>query len=294
MSKKYDVFISYRRDTSTEMARLIDSSVDRTWYNSFLDYNELKDSKWGPQLMAAIDAAPVFLFILSPGALDRCSEDGDWVRSEISYALSKNKHIVPVNPDDAFKDSDFPDDLPDDIRAALSENQHSDIRLGQLFKSSIDKMIKERIAPYCPRVIMLKRILYAATAAISVFAAVISVMLIMASVKLSDDLKEYDQNYDKIQNVYDLKDLNSEVVSCFEKADSLRSLYDLTRNSVKFRDLKDIHHRLYNLASNEFCAAFKEYTNGNQDITDEYISYYDSLVSRLDPEKKRQVFNSKK
>ena len=36
--------------------------------------------------MEAIDAAPIFMVILSPHALDRCANADDWVRREIEYA----------------------------------------------------------------------------------------------------------------------------------------------------------------------------------------------------------------
>ena len=36
----------------------------------------------------AIDSAPVFVILLSDGSLDRCAEEGDWVRTEIERAES--------------------------------------------------------------------------------------------------------------------------------------------------------------------------------------------------------------
>lgn len=144
---KYDIFVSYRRKGGgKEYARTLTSELTRLGYKVFLDFNELKDSKFGPQIIEAIDSASVFLFILSEGALDRCVEDGDWVRSEIMYALEKNKHIVPVNPDGAFKN--FPEGIPEEITKALGDEQHSEIMFGQLFNKSVEKMVDERIEPY--------------------------------------------------------------------------------------------------------------------------------------------------
>jgi hypothetical protein len=37
-----------------------------------------------------------FLLLLTPGALDRCAKEGDWVRQEFEMALKRNRNIVPV------------------------------------------------------------------------------------------------------------------------------------------------------------------------------------------------------
>ena len=145
---KYDVFISYRRKEGRglEIARIIDEAIDKSGYRAFLDFNELKDSKFGPQILAAIDSAPVFLFILTEGSLNRCVEENDWVRNELLYAISKKKHIVPVNPEGKVKWQDIPqrvrDNIPEGIRQALFDEQQSEIMLGQLFKQRISSTRK--------------------------------------------------------------------------------------------------------------------------------------------------------
>jgi len=60
------------------------------------------------------------------------------------YALEKNKHIVPVNPDGAFKS--FPEGIPEEITKDLGDEQHSDIMFGQLFNKSVEKMDKEGVS----------------------------------------------------------------------------------------------------------------------------------------------------
>ena len=96
--------------------------------------------------MDAIDSSAVFLFILAPHSLDKCVDDNeDWVRKEIEYAITKEKHIVPVNPDKSF--SEFPCGTPDKLKEGLGQHQFSEIMIGQLFESSIRKMIEDRILP---------------------------------------------------------------------------------------------------------------------------------------------------
>lgn len=146
---KYDVFISYRRDGGGEFARSIKAGLELRGYSVFLDFDELKDGIFDDRILEAIEAAPVFLFILSSHSLDRCAEEGDWVRKEVEYAYSLGRHIIPVNKDGAF--DGLPDDLPPVLSEVFSHNQYSDIMLGQLFEASMEKMIVERIAPFVKR-----------------------------------------------------------------------------------------------------------------------------------------------
>ena len=80
MHTSYDIFISYRRTTGAQYARIIQLMLTQRGYKVFLDYDELKDGVFGKRIKAAINEAPVFILMLSKGALDRCSQEGDWVR----------------------------------------------------------------------------------------------------------------------------------------------------------------------------------------------------------------------
>ena len=100
--------------------------------------------------MEAIDDAPIFMVILSPHALDRCANADDWVRREIEYALERGRHFIPVDPDRSF--SGFPPDIPDTLKAELGQHQFSQVMFDQLFRVSVDKMVRERIEPLLQRV----------------------------------------------------------------------------------------------------------------------------------------------
>ncbi|MCH5328876.1 MAG: WG repeat-containing protein [Coprobacter sp.] len=145
-NKKYDIFISYRREDGKEKARSLKSELELQDFHAFLDFDELKDGKFDQRIMDAIDEAPVFLFLLTPHALDRCVDDEDWVRKEIEYAVQKQRHIIPINPDKLFVD--FAPVVPAHIKSALGQHQFSDILFDQLFKESVSKMIQERIRPH--------------------------------------------------------------------------------------------------------------------------------------------------
>lgn len=141
----YDIFISYRRVGGKEFARMLKAELELRKYNVFLDYDELKDGVFDRRIMDAIESAPIFLVVLSPHSLDRCTDENDWVRREIEYAMRKKRHFVPVNPDLTF--AGFPEELPEWLKAGLGQHQFSDVMFGQLFKSSVEKMVEERIAP---------------------------------------------------------------------------------------------------------------------------------------------------
>lgn len=142
----YDVFISYRRLTGKDYARIIKPELEKRHLNVFLDLDELKDGAFDKRILDAIESTPVFMIILSPGMLDRCVNEDDWVRQEILYANKCNKHIVPVVVDDSFQS--IPDFVPMEIKEVVGREQFSAINTGMLLQVSIEKMIKERILPF--------------------------------------------------------------------------------------------------------------------------------------------------
>ena len=146
----YDIFISYRRDGGKELARPLKSELELRGYRVFLDFDELKDGVFDRRIMEAIDAAPIFMVILSPHALDRCVNADDWVRREIEYALEHHRHFIPIDPDRSFEG--FPPDIPDTLKAGLGQHQFSQVMFEQLFKVSVDKMVRERIEPLLQQV----------------------------------------------------------------------------------------------------------------------------------------------
>lgn len=85
MTKKYDVFISYRRDGGAETAKLLRDSLTERGYSVFLDVESLRSGPFNTELYRVIEEANDFLLVLPPGALRRCAEEQDWVRKEIGY-----------------------------------------------------------------------------------------------------------------------------------------------------------------------------------------------------------------
>ncbi len=144
--QNYDIFISYRREGGAQYARTLQLILEKKGYKVFLDYDELVDEKFSPQIETAIKNSTIYLIILSKGALIRCANDGDWVRREIEYAVDNGKRIIPVNPDNAF--DGVPDNLPSKIKSVIQDTQHSELSFGQTLNATVDLMVRNRIKPY--------------------------------------------------------------------------------------------------------------------------------------------------
>ncbi|MBN1566671.1 MAG: toll/interleukin-1 receptor domain-containing protein [Acidobacteria bacterium] len=130
-------FISYRREGGADTARLIRAALEARGYSAFLDVESLGASHFDERLFAAIEQAPNFLLILSPGSLDRCHEPDDWLRREIGHALATGRNIVPLLKDGFV----FPPagNLPADL-ADLS--RHNGIPMSHVyFDAAIDKLV---------------------------------------------------------------------------------------------------------------------------------------------------------
>ncbi|MBP5748622.1 MAG: toll/interleukin-1 receptor domain-containing protein, partial [Treponema sp.] len=87
-----------RRDGGVEFARSLEGALAKQGLRVFLDLDEIEDGEFPIIIEEAIRSAPVFMLILSPHALDRCVNEGDWVRREIETAQKLGKQIVNCTP----------------------------------------------------------------------------------------------------------------------------------------------------------------------------------------------------
>jgi len=90
------VFISYRRSTSKHLARAIFMELREHGYDVFLDVNTIDSGAFDTIILNQIAARAHFVVLLSPGALERCANEGDWLRREIEEAIQLKRNIVPV------------------------------------------------------------------------------------------------------------------------------------------------------------------------------------------------------
>lgn len=96
MSQK-TVFISYRRDAAGRaVARNLKQELTHRGYDVFLDVDSIDAGKWEAQIFDNVPQRAHFLLVLTPGALDRCGEESDWLRREFLLAHKHRRNIVPV------------------------------------------------------------------------------------------------------------------------------------------------------------------------------------------------------
>ena len=95
MNPTYDIFISYRRD-AFESANLFATRLKALGYRVFFDVETMNAGKFNEQLLNVISKCKDFILVLSPNALDRCDDEGDWVRREVMCAMEHKKNIIPI------------------------------------------------------------------------------------------------------------------------------------------------------------------------------------------------------
>ena len=89
------IFLSYRRATPYH-ARLIHTELKNRGYDVFMDVESMDSGAFARIILREIEARAHFLVILTPSALDRCTEPDDWLRTEIEHALDYKRNIVPL------------------------------------------------------------------------------------------------------------------------------------------------------------------------------------------------------
>lgn len=118
--KKFDIFISYRRDGGFQVADSVYQRLVAANYSVFLDMEQLNSGEFNTKLYDVIENCKDVILILPPNALDRCSDEKDWVRKEIEYAIKLKKNIVPI----MLRGYEWPDEesLPESLRTLRNYN----------------------------------------------------------------------------------------------------------------------------------------------------------------------------
>jgi TIR domain len=89
------VFISYRR-TDESWGLAIFQDLTQHGYDVFIDYDGIASGNFEAVILENIRARAHFLVLLTPTALERCSDPKDWMRREIEAALDSQRNIVPL------------------------------------------------------------------------------------------------------------------------------------------------------------------------------------------------------
>ena len=89
------VFISYRR-TNMPWARAVFQDLTQHGFDAFLDYTGIASGDFESVILENIRSRAHFVVLLTPSALERCGDPGDWLRREIEEALDTRRNIVPL------------------------------------------------------------------------------------------------------------------------------------------------------------------------------------------------------
>lgn len=90
------VFISYRRAVSRDRAIVIFNHLRQHGYDVFLDVKTIDSGAFDSVILNQIGARTHFVVLIADGALQRCQNEGDWLRREIEEALKLGRNIVPI------------------------------------------------------------------------------------------------------------------------------------------------------------------------------------------------------
>jgi len=136
-SSSYDVFISYRREDGSQLARLICAELLRRNKKAFLDVENLGSGSWDVSLLDSIANSRCLVIVLTPGVLSRIHEADDVLHRELSHALSLDKKIIPV------VSPEFKMPNPDQLPIALSSlpMQNGITYSHEFFPAMIDKLV---------------------------------------------------------------------------------------------------------------------------------------------------------
>ncbi|MBE0683383.1 MAG: SUMF1/EgtB/PvdO family nonheme iron enzyme [Anaerolineales bacterium] len=89
------IFISYRRK-DVAWALAVYQDLTHRGYDVFFDFTNIPSGDFEQNILSNIKARAHFVLILTPTALDRCSEPGDWLRREIELAIDEKRNIIPL------------------------------------------------------------------------------------------------------------------------------------------------------------------------------------------------------
>ena len=92
----FDGFISYRRESGFFVAQTVKKLLEEKDIICHLDLEQDQVGEFDLRLLDAINNSSCLLLILTEGALDRCINEGDWVRREVMEALEKHIPIIPI------------------------------------------------------------------------------------------------------------------------------------------------------------------------------------------------------
>lgn len=146
-----DIFISYRRSDGTDIARSVEQALKaRGYQNIFYDYTSLRDGVFNEKIIDAINNCNDYILLLTPEALDRCAEEGNWVAREIETAILAGCQFIPLAVNENY--TIFPKDFPKKLRI-IQNIQQTILLNNEYFEDSITHLserltsVPKKLAP---------------------------------------------------------------------------------------------------------------------------------------------------
>jgi hypothetical protein len=104
-----------------------------------MDVEDLKSGRFDVALLREIEEATDVVVIMTPGCLDRCKNEDDWLRQEVRHAIKCHRNIVPIFARGFEMPS--PTTLPSDIAELLTYNGLTPA--SEMFEASIDRLVSK-------------------------------------------------------------------------------------------------------------------------------------------------------
>lgn len=130
------VFISYRRERGSTLARIVQAELERRGFTCFLDVDDLGAEHFDDRLLREIERAPNIVVVLVPGSLDRCHQPDDWLRREVVHALKTERNIIPFLAE-GFQ---FPPEREMPVEMESLSRLNGVVYSHQYFSASFDKL----------------------------------------------------------------------------------------------------------------------------------------------------------
>jgi hypothetical protein len=89
------VFISYRRKDIFH-ALSVFQHLTHHGYDVFFDFTGIGSGDFERIILENIKARAHFLVLLTPSALERCTEPADWLRREVETAIETKRNVIPL------------------------------------------------------------------------------------------------------------------------------------------------------------------------------------------------------
>ncbi len=93
---KYDVFISYRRESGTHQAKALRAVLENLGYSVFIDTRKMGSGDFTKKLDEKIRESCNFVVVISKECFPQKKEGTDYFLYEITLALKLGKNVIPV------------------------------------------------------------------------------------------------------------------------------------------------------------------------------------------------------